>query len=339
MKKFKMGIIGTGRIGRLHIENLMRYIPEIEVYAAADVMIENARAWLEEQRIEHIYQNYRELLALEEVDAVLISTPTDTHAEIAIAAAEAGKHIFCEKPIDMTVEKVKEVVAAVKKAGVKFQVGFNRRFDHNFQRVREHVVNGNVGDVHMVLVTSRDPAPPSIDYIASSGELFLDMMIHDFDMVRYQSGAEVVAVTAHGAVLVDEEIGKAGDIDTAVVTLELSNGALAVINNSRKAVYGYDQRVEVFGSGGQAVAYNDRPNNVELYTEADTSVDKIPYFFLDRYTGAFINQFTGFVKALKGEAEVPVNDVDGLRAIQIALACAESLKTGQRVELKYEDNK
>lgn len=337
MARFKFGIIGTGRIGKLHIENLMRYIPEAEVYAAADVMIEHSKEWLEENNIEHVFSDYKDLLALEEIDAVVISTPTDTHAEISIAAAEAGKHVFCEKPVDLTVERVKDVIAAVKKADVVFQVGFNRRFDHNFRRVREHVVDGNIGDVHMVLVTSRDPAPPPVSYIESSGGLFLDMMIHDFDMVRYQSGAEVVAVTAHGANLVDPEIGEAGDIDTAIVTLELSNGALAMINNSRQAVYGYDQRVEVFGSKGQATAYNDQPNNVELYTEEDISTDKIPYFFLDRYTNAFINQFEDFIKALKGEIEVPVNDVDGLRAIEIALACNESLKTGERVELVYDE--
>ncbi|NLJ95457.1 MAG: inositol 2-dehydrogenase [Clostridiaceae bacterium] len=337
MKKYKIGVIGTGRIGKLHIENLMRYIPEAEVYAAADVMIEHSKEWLEENNIEHVFSDYKDLLALEEIDAVVISTPTDTHAEISIAAAEAGKHVFCEKPVDLTVERVKDVIAAVKKADVVFQVGFNRRFDHNFRRVREHVVDGNIGDVHMVLVTSRDPAPPPVSYIESSGGLFLDMMIHDFDMVRYQSGAEVVAVTAHGANLVDPEIGEAGDIDTAIVTLELSNGALAMINNSRQAVYGYDQRVEVFGSKGQATAYNDQPNNVELYTEEDISTDKIPYFFLDRYTNAFINQFEDFIKALKGEIEVPVNDVDGLRAIEIALACNESLKTGERVELVYDE--
>ncbi|NLJ95443.1 MAG: inositol 2-dehydrogenase [Clostridiaceae bacterium] len=336
MTKFKFGIIGTGRIGKFHIENLMRYIPDVDVYAAADVMIDASSEWLEEQGIKHIYQDYTDLLKLEDLDAVVISTPTDTHADIAIASAEAGKHVFCEKPVDLTVERVKEVIEVVKKSNVKFQVGFNRRFDHNFRRVREHVEKGNIGDIHTVLVTSRDPAPPSIDYIKSSGGLFLDMMIHDFDMVRYQSGAEVVAVTAHGANLVDPAIEEAGDIDTAIVTLELSNGALAMINNSRQAVYGYDQRVEVFGSKGQAVAHNDKPNAVELYTTEDISTDKIPYFFLDRYTGAFVNQFTDFVKALKDEIEVPVNDVDGLRAIEIALACNESLKTGQRVELKYD---
>lgn len=337
MDKLKFGIIGTGRIGRLHVENITRFIPEVEIVAVADVMIDLARDWADGWGIPNLFSDYRELLALEEIDAVIIATPTDTHAPIAVASAEAGKHIFCEKPIDMSLEKTYEVVQAVKKAGVTFQVGFNRRFDHNFRRVRQHVMDGTVGEPHIVRVTSRDPAPPPAEYVASSGGLFVDMMIHDFDMVRYLSGQEVKRVTAHGAVLVDPAIGEAGDIDTAVVTLELENGGIAVIDNSRQAVYGYDQRVEVFGSKGQAVAYNDHPNTVELYTDETVKKDKIPFFFLDRYTGAFVDQFTDFVLALKGEVDVPVDATDGLRALELALAAGESLRTGKTVDVKRAD--
>lgn len=337
MKKIRFGVIGTGRIGRLHVENLLRYIPQAEVFAVADVMIDLAKEWAAEQGIERIFADYKELLALPEIDAVIVATPTDTHSEVSIAAAEAGKHVFCEKPIDMDIERIKEVIEVVKKAGVKFQTGFNRRFDHNFRRVRDHVESGLIGDPHIVRVTSRDPAPPPVSYIESSGGLYFDMMIHDFDMVRFLSGSEVVAVTAHGANLIDEAIKEAGDIDTAVVTLELANGALAVIDNSRQAVYGYDQRVEVFGSKGQAVAYNDKPSTVEVYTEENVSTDKIPYFFLDRYTGAFIDQFNSFVDAINGKSKIPVDEVDGLRAVQIAKAAQESLDTQARVVLEYDN--
>ena len=223
---------------------------------------------------------------------------------------------------------------AVKAAGVICQIGFNRRFDHNFRRVREMVENGKVGDPYVIRVTSRDPAPPPISYIKVSGGLFVDMMIHDFDMVRYLSGSDAVKITAKGANLLDPAIGEAGDIDTAVVTLEMANGAIAVIDNSRQAVYGYDQRVEVFGSKGQAIAYNDKPSTVELYTEETVSTDKIRYFFLDRYTGAFIDQFVAFIDAVNGQSEVVVDVLDGLRAVEMALAATESLHTGKTVELK-----
>lgn len=333
-KEFQFGVIGTGRIGKLHVENINRLVAGARVIAVADVMMEASRAWAEAEGLPYIYDDYHDLLKNEEVDAVIIATPTNTHAEVAIAAAEAGKQIFLEKPVDLSVERIHEVMKAVEKAGVICQIGFNRRFDHNFRRVREMVDNGTIGEPHIIRVTSRDPAPPPISYVKVSGGLFVDMMIHDFDMVRFLSGSDVVRVTAKGANLVDPEIGKAGDIDTAVVTLEMANGAIAVIDNSRQAVYGYDQRVEVFGSKGQAVAYNDRPSTVEVYTEEQVTLDKIRYFFLDRYTGAFIDQFVAFIGALRGEKKVAVDTLDGLRAVEIALAAGESLRTGKTVELK-----
>lgn len=333
-KEVLFGVIGTGRIGRLHVENINRLVPGGRVIAVADVMIDQAREWAEGEGIKYIYQDYHELLANPEVEAVVIATPTNTHAEVAIASAEAGKQIFLEKPVDLSLERIHEVMDAVKKAGVICQIGFNRRFDHNFRRVREMVENGTVGDPHIIRVTSRDPAPPPISYVKVSGGLFVDMMIHDFDMVRYLSGSDAVRITAKGSVLVDPEIGEAGDIDTAVVTLEMANGAIAVIDNSRQAVYGYDQRVEVFGSKGQAVAYNDKPSTVEVYTADTVTTDKIRYFFLDRYTGAFIDQFVAFIEAVRGEKKVPVDVLDGLRSVEMALAAGESLRTGKTVEMK-----
>ena len=333
MRKVKIGVIGTGRIGKLHIENLKNLVRGTEVIAAADVFVEKSRSWIEEYGIQFIYSDYRELLANPEVEAVVIATSTDTHAEISIAAAKAGKQIFCEKPIDWDIPRIHEVIKAVEEAGVLFQVGFNRRFDHNFRRLREVALSGQIGDPHVIRVTSRDPAPPPVEYIATSGGLFNDMMIHDFDMVRYLSGSDVVEVTAHGAVLVDPKIGEAGDIDTAVVTLRMANGAIAVIDNSRQAVYGYDQRAEIFGSKGQAVSQNDTPSTVQVSTADLVTTDKIPYFFLTRYTGAFVDQFTSFIEAITENKPLLVNAIDGLRAVEVAQAAALSLKEGRTVKL------
>lgn len=332
MKKYRVGMIGVGRIGRLHVENITSFIPRLEIVAAADVAIDASREWLESKGIKEFYTDYRDLLKNDDIEAVIIASATDTHKEIAIAAAEAKKQIFCEKPIDQAVVNNEEVVRAIESAGVLFQVGFNRRFDHNFARVRQLVEDGSIGEVQIIRISSRDPAPPPLHYLKVSGGLFLDMMIHDFDMVRYLSGLEVRRVTAHGANLIDPKIKEEGDIDTAVVTLELSNGALAVIDNSRQAVYGYDQRVEVFGSKGQAVAYNDAPNNVELYSEDAIRKDKIYYFYLDRYTRAFVDQFNTFADALEGKRGGP-GVIDGLRAVEIGVAAGQSLREGKTVEL------
>jgi len=332
MSKIKVGVIGTGRIGALHIENISSLRQKAQITAIADPFMDNLEQLAKDFGIPKTYKSYQEVLNDPNVDAVIIATSTNTHAEIAIAAAKAGKHIFCEKPVDTDPERIKEVLRAVGEAKVLFQTGFNRRFDHNFRRVREHVKSGAIGDVHIVRVTSRDPAPPPIEYVKISGGIFSDMMIHDFDMVRYLSGSEVVEVHASGAVLVDPEIGKAGDVDTAIVTLKFANGALGVIDNSRKAAYGYDQRVEVFGSKGQAVALNDKPTTVELSTEDTVSTDKIPYFFLDRYTGAFIDQFIEFFDAISENRQPICDGLDGLRSVEVALAATKSLKEGRPVK-------
>ncbi|NMA00732.1 MAG: inositol 2-dehydrogenase [Clostridiaceae bacterium] len=335
MGRKKIGVIGTGRIGKLHIQNIISQIPDLQIVAVADIAIEDNRKWLESIGISELYVDYRDVLSKPEVDAVIIASATDTHTPIAVDAAIAGKHIFCEKPIDRTIENNEKVMKAVQDAGVLFQTGFNRRFDHNFARIRQLVADGSVGDVQIIRVTSRDPAPPPIEYVKVSGGLFMDMMIHDFDMVRYVSGSEVKRVTALGANLVDPRIGEVGDVDTAVVALELENGALAVIDNSRQAVYGYDQRLEVFGSKGQVVAGNDTPNNVEYYSSDSISRDKIYDFFLDRYPDAYVNQFKAFARALNGEIEVPVGIVDGLRATQISLAAGQSLREGKSITMQY----
>ena len=330
----KVGVIGTGRIGQLHITNLVRLVEGAQVTAVADPLVADSIAWLAELGVEHTHKNHRELLARDDVDAVYICSPTDTHAQIVIEASEAGKHIFCEKPIDLSARKAREALESVRKAGVSMQVGFNRRFDHNFAAMRNQVAAGRIGDVQLVKITSRDPGPPPLDYLKRSGGLFLDMTIHDFDMAEFVSGSRVETVSAAGVVLVDPAIGKAGDIDTAVVTLQFESGALGVIDNSRKAIYGYDQRVEVFGSKGMLCAENDRPDSVRYFTEKVETRSTPLWFFLERYSQAFVDESRAFIHSLQTGGAVPVDGEAGLRAILVALAAKKSLAEGRPVAVK-----
>lgn len=332
-KKLLFGVIGTGRIGRIHATNLAQRIEGAAVGAVADPYVERAAAWLDELGVERRFTDYRELLKQGDLDAVYICSSTDTHAQIVMEAAAAGKHIFCEKPIDLSVPKIKAALAAVEKAGVTLQVGFNRRFDHNFAAVQAAVAAGEIGQVHVVKITSRDPEPPPAEYVAVSGGMFVDMTIHDFDMARFLAGSEVVAVSATGAVLVDPAIGKAGDIDTAVITLRFANGAIGVIDNSRQAVYGYDQRVEVFGNKGMLRAENDCPTTVKRFGTDGETGDKPLWFFLERYQQAFEAESRAFVKALRDKAKPPVGGTDGLAPVYIALAAKKSLDERREVKI------
>ena len=331
MKQLKVGIIGAGRIGSLHAKSICYNVPTAKVVGITDVFAENAKKVADELGIEKVYADYKEMLADPEVEAVLVCSSTDTHADIAIEAAKAGKHIFCEKPVDLTPSKVEAVIAAVKEAGVKLQVGFNRRFDHNFANIRSMVNDGKIGDVHIVKITSRDPEPPSAQYAAVSGGMFIDMTIHDFDMACFMAGSEVTEVYANATCLVDPAIGEAGDVDTAIISLKFANGAIGVIDNSRRAAYGYDQRVEVLGSKGAAMASNDTPTNV-VYMGADGVVsDKPLYFFLERYMQSFKDEMLQFVEAVIEDKPVPATGVDGLNAILIALAAKKSAAEGRPV--------
>ncbi len=271
----------------------------------------------------------RILLDDPEIDAILIGSPSSEHAPQLIECAEAGKHIFCEKPIALDPEIIRNALAEVDKSGVKLQVGFNRRFDPNFAAVQQQVASGALGEPHIIRITSRDPAPPPAEYVAGSGGMFLDMTIHDFDMARFLSGSEVTEVHAYGAVLIDPEIGKAGDIDTAVISLKFANGALGIIENSRKAVYGYDQRVEFFGSKGAAMADNNTPTSMVVFNESGTIRDKPLYFFLERYEAAFIDEMKAFVNAIREDKTTAVSGKDGLAPVLIALAAQDSLKRGK----------
>ncbi len=329
----KVGIIGAGRIGKIHAENIRYFIPEARVVAVADPIADRLGDWARGLGVERLTRDAREVLTDEGIDAVVVCSSTDTHADMVVAAAENRKHVFCEKPVDLSVAKVKRALAAVEKAGVKLQIGFNRRFDHNFRRVRELVQSGALGAPHLVRITSRDPAPPPAEYVKVSGGIFLDMTIHDFDMARYLAGSEVVEVYAQGAVLVDPAIGKAGDVDTAAVMLTFANGAIGVIDNSRKAVYGYDQRVEVFGAKGCAACSNDTPSSVVVSGEQGVQGDKPLYFFLERYKQAFIDEMKEFFAALVNDRPTPVGGQDGLAPILIGLAAKRSLAEHRPVRI------
>ena len=329
-----LGIIGAGRIGKVHAQSIMNHITSVRLKTIADpFMNEETEASLRVLGVSDCTKDYKKILNDPEIDAVLICSSTNTHADISLEAIAAGKHVFCEKPVSQDIAKIRQVMEKLKGTKLKYQVGFNRRFDHNFEAVRAAVANGDVGNVHIVRITSRDPAPPPPEYAAVSGGMFLDMTIHDFDLVRYLTASDVVEVFANGAVLVDPLIGEAGDIDTAIISLKMANGALAVIDNSRKAVYGYDQRAEVFGSKGQASVSNDTNSSLILSSETGIHAEKPLYFFLERYMASFTKEVRMFVQAIEQDSPVPVDINDGLQPVLIAAAALRSLKEHRPVLL------
>ncbi len=334
MKQLTVGIIGAGRIGRVHAQGITGRIPGAVIKTIADVSMNNeTEKWAASLGIQNTTSNYRDILEDTEIDAVLICSSTNTHAQFTREAAEKGKHVFCEKPIDTDVERIKETMNVVEASGIKFQIGFNRRFDHNFKAIRDAVESGKIGKPHIIRITSRDPEPPNPEYVKVSGGIFLDMTIHDFDMARYLSGSEVTEVYVNGAVLVDPEIGKAGDIDTAVISLKFASGAIGSIDNSRKAVYGYDQRAEVFGSKGAVSTFNDTLSTAVIQTSEGVVSEKPLYFFLERYMDSFVQEMREFFAAIKEDKNTPVGMMDALKPVEIAKAAAESLKTGMPVSL------
>ena len=328
-----IGVIGAGRIGKIHAENLATRIPGVRVAAIADPLLAAAEETAARLHIPVVTSDYHAILEANDIDAVAICSSTDTHARIIIEAADAGKHIFCEKPIAYDLARIDEAMQAVEKAGVKLQIGFNRRFDPNFRRVRQMVAEGKIGEVHILRITSRDPAPPPIEYVKVSGGMFYDMTIHDFDMARFLSGSEVEEVYAVAGVRVDPKIGEAGDIDTAVVTLRFANGAIGTIDNSRKAVYGYDQRVEVFGSGGMvAVANNTLDSHIYSNAEGVHSAKPL-YFFLERYMDSFITEMKDFLSCVQQDCQPSVTGMDGRAPVVMAKAATLSYKEHRPVKL------
>ena len=329
-----LGIIGAGRIGKLHAEHLVYRIPDARVAAISDILPEAAQQCAARLGIPHAYADHRAILDDETIDAVVICSSTNTHAQMIEEAAAAGKQIFCEKPIDFSLERIDRALAAVERAGVKLQIGFNRRFDANFARIHAAVANGQIGDPHILRITSRDPAPPPISYIEVSGGIFLDMTIHDFDMARFLIGSEVEEVYAAGAVSVDPAIGKAGDIDTAVITLKFANGCLGTIDNSRQAVYGYDQRVEVFGSRGMIYSGNNVANQATLSDAQGVHAALPLYFFVERYVDSYIAELSAFIRCIQEDTPPPVSGLDGRIPVQMGYAALRSLAEGRPVRLE-----
>lgn len=331
----KIGIIGAGRIGKVHCESIMRYVKDATVKTVADPYLnEETVEWAKSLGITGFTKDYKEVLKDKEIDAVLICSSTDTHSKISLEAIEAGKHVFCEKPIDHDVKKIKEVKEALEKhPEIKYQVGFNRRYDHNFKAAREAVKAGKIGELNVLKICSRDPAAPPVGYIKVSGGIFLDMTIHDFDMVRFMSGEEVEEVFAYGAVLVDPAIGEAGDIDTAVISMKLESGALAVIDNCRRASYGYDQRVEAFGSLGQVAIKNDTDSSAEISDKDGVHSEKPLLFFLERYMQAYVAEISEFIKCIVNNEKPDTGVECGLAPVLIGLAAKKSLAENRPVKI------
>ena len=324
-----VGLIGVGRIGKLHAEHLAYRLPGVCLKAIADVDVEAAQVCAARLGVSAAFGDYHDILNDPDIQAVAICSPTNTHARIVVEAANAGKHIFCEKPIDLALDKVDEALAAVEKAGVKLQLGFNRRFDANFARVRKAIASGEIGALRVIHIVSRDPAPPPIEYVKVSGGIFMDMTIHDFDMARFLAGDEVEEVYVSGGVTVDPAIGAAGDIDTALIVLRFRNGIVGTIDNCREAVYGYDQRVEAFGSKGSIQTDNNYANSAIIAGAQSVGRDLPLNFFMERYTESFLAEMRAFVEAVLLNKPVPVTGEDARAALLMALAARRSYEANR----------
>ncbi len=325
-----VGLIGAGRIGKIHAGSVggsgkakLRYVSDVYAPAAKELA---AAYGAEVATIDHILQD-------PDIDLVMICSITETHADLIERSAKAGKAIFCEKPIDLDIKRVQGVLNVVKETDATLMVGFNRRFDPNFMTLKKRLDDGDAGDVELVTIASRDPGAPPVEYIKGSGGLFRDMTIHDFDMARWLLGEEPTQVYASAATLTDPEIEKAGDVDTAVVTLTCPSGRMAVITNSRRATYGYDQRIEVHGSKGMLQAGNVAEHTVAFAGETGITAAKPMFFFLERYAKAYQNEFAALVDALEAGTAIGPGGEDGLRSLELADAAFESLKTGASVQV------
>lgn len=332
MKKINMAILGIGRIGKIHLQNLWRHFPQVQVVAAADSLIS-----LEKLRQDYpqviLSAHAEDVLNLPQVDAVAICTPTSSHAKLIDLCIQYGKHIFCEKPVDLSLARTAELVQKAKTAGIKMMLGFNRRFDPDFLQARKSVQAGRIGKIQIVKITSRDPGLPPLDYIKNSGGLFMDMAIHDFDMARYIMGKEVAEVYARGLVLVDPQVGEAGDIDTALTTLVFEDGTYAVIDNSRQAAYGYDQRLEIFGDLGMIQVENNQHHR-NIISDAQGIHHALPLdFFMDRYAASYLNEMHYFTEALTHDKPLPATGEDGLKATIIAVAAKKSADEKRPVKI------
>ena len=324
-------LIGAGRIGRIHAENIARH-PQAKLAWVADVDPSAAQALADRWSASTI--SLEAAVTARDVDAVLIASSTDTHADWIERCAAAGKPVFCEKPLDLDIRRAMDCLRRAEAARIPLYLGFNRRYDPSFRRIRQGIDDGEIGAVESVLIVSRDPSPPQAEYVRRSGGLFRDMTIHDLDMARWLLGEEPVEVTAHGSCLVDPAIGAAGDIDTAAVTLRTARGRIAQVANARRAVFGYDQRIEVCGARGMLAAGNRKSTSVERATAAGYSTDPALPFFLERYADAYRLELDAFIRRLHGEAADVVSGADGVRALEIADACDRSLRARATVLLE-----
>jgi myo-inositol 2-dehydrogenase/D-chiro-inositol 1-dehydrogenase len=325
-----IGLFGAGRIGQIHGRNLAAS-PRARLAAIADPFPDAAAALSAVTGA--AVREADEILADRSIDAVLIGTPTDTHADFIDRAAAAGKAVFCEKPVDLSSERIRQTLARVDKAGIPLMIGFNRRFDPNFAALRRRLADGAAGDVELVTILSRDPAPPPVSYIAHSGGLFRDMMIHDFDMARFLLGEDAVEIYAVGSALVDPAIGEAGDVDTAAVVVRTASGKICQISNSRRATYGYDQRIEVHGSKGLLSAGNVHETTVLFAGAKGVVADPVQNFFLERYASAYRHEIEAFIDAVEGGTKPSPDGADGLQAQLMADAATVSRETGQPVRI------
>lgn len=331
-QKVNLAIIGTGRMGSVHVANVARKIPEANLVAICDLRLEAAQPLADELGIDRVTQDYHELLADPSIDAVLIATSTDTHAMIIKDAALAHKHIFCEKPLALDLDIIDDALKSVADAGVKLQVGFNRRFDKSFQRVHEIVHSGEIGRPCILRITNRDPEPPSMEFLKVSGGMFLDMTIHDFDMVRFQIG-EVDEVYAIGSVLVSPEFNEINDLDTDIVSLKFVDGTVGAIDNSRQAVYGYDQRLEVFCSNGVAMAGNEAEDTVFKGDRKGFHSARPPYFFMQRYAPCYVEEVRQFIECVRDDKPTPTTGLDGKMAVVLGYAAWKSIHENRPVKV------
>ncbi len=326
----RFAILGAGRIGLVHAQAITSN-SQSKLVAVADAFEESA-----ENLIAKFGGELRDIDAIalsDDIDAVLICTPTNTHADLIEQFARAGKAVFCEKPIDLSVERVKSCLQLVEDTGAKLMVGFNRRFDPHFVALRGAVISGQIGDVEMINIISRDPGAPPPDYIKVSGGIFKDMTIHDFDMARFLLGEEIETVIASASVLVDPKIGELGDFDSANVILATASGKQCAISNSRRATYGYDQRIEIHGSTGMVSAENQRPVGIEIANANGFTRPPLHDFFMTRYVEAYANEISSFISALVNESPMIPSGRDGLAALEIAEAVLQSVETGTKVNV------
>jgi myo-inositol 2-dehydrogenase/D-chiro-inositol 1-dehydrogenase len=328
----RVGVLGTGRIGRLHAELIARRVPDLELAGIYDADADATRPVADRLGVK-VFPSAADLLESPDVDAVAVCTSTDTHAALVVAAAEAGKPVFCEKPISLSLTEVDRALAAVERSGVLLQVGFNRRFDPGHRSVRDAVASGAIGAVHLVRISSRDPAPPPLDYVRLSGGIFLDMTIHDFDMARFVTGSEVEQVFARGEVRIDAAIGEAGDLDTIAATLRHADGTLTLIDNSRRAVYGFDQRVEAFGATGMATSANPPMHGGSLLTAEGAHASRFSDVFSERYEASYVAEWEAFAAAVARDEPSPVDGAQGRAALAVGLAAARSAREGRTVNV------